>query len=467
MTTNLDGAWDRPVETIDDLVQLFQGAQRPPGQWLVGVEHEKIGVLDDSGLPVPYAGDRGLLALFERLVAQGDWGRIHDGGRDAAAVIALQHLGEGRSETRQITLEPGGQMELSAAPQPDGVAAAAELRAHHDELLSGSRALGLRWLGVGMRPFGSLDDCPTVPKGRYAVMMSYLPLQGARALDMMKRTATVQVNLDFSDEADCAYKLRTALGVSPILTALYACSPWLDGRATGFSSMRAACWLDTDPQRCGLLEFALGTDEPTSVYRAYAEWASDVPMFFVFRQGTFRPMPAGFTFRRLLREGYGGERASLADFELHLSTVFPEVRLKRTLELRGADSGPLSMVEALAPLARGLLYDRTACAAAWSLVAALSWAERQQLRLDVPRQALEARAQRHSLRELAIELVAIARDGLRRLGATPAELALLDPLADVAVTGRPWSARLLDQFGSNLGEDPASLSKVVDALAYF
>ena len=252
-----------------------------------------------------------------------------------------------------------------------------------------ARPLGIRFVRVGARPFGKLDDVDWLPKARYDVMREYFPRHGTSsrlAHHMMKMTATVQANFDYESESDAVDKIRTAYGVSSIVTAMYAGSPFAEGRPTGDKSFRAAIWLETDEARCGLLPFVF---EPSFCFRDYVEWALDVPMFFVVRGGAYRPVGA-MPFRRFIAEGFEGEAATIRDWELHLSTVFPEVRLKRYIELRGADAGPMPMAAALGALWRGLLDDHDARQAAWELVAKPSFAERQALRREVPRAALSA-----------------------------------------------------------------------------
>jgi glutamate--cysteine ligase len=272
---------------------------------------------------------------------------------------------------------------------------------------------------------------------------------------MMKRTATVQANLDFVSEADAVAKMRLGLGVGPLVTALYAASPLVDGKESGFQSYRASCWLDTDPDRCGILPFMF---QPDAGFAAYTEWALDVPMFFVYRHGTYTPA-AGLTFRRFLHEGAMGEHATLADWELHLSTLFPEARLKQYVELRSADAGPLAMIRALPALWRGLFYCADAQAAAWALVADLSVAEREQLRREVPRAGLVTRLRGREIAELCVELVRIAQSGLRALGGT-AGISYLEPMLDAAIARRCPADDILDSFRSVGGNPREFVEKI-------
>jgi glutamate--cysteine ligase len=415
-----------PIHSVDELVARFLDGAKPRSEWLVGAEHEKIGVLLPDGAPVPYHGERGIVRLFGELQKHG-WEAVVEAGE----VIAL-----GRG-SEKMTLEPGGQLEHSGHPLAGMADIAAEIAGHLGELAGPSRELGIAWLGIGFRPFGELDDIEWVPKGRYDVMRAELPRRGSRSHDMMKRTATVQANVDYSDEDDAERKLRAAMSVSSIVTALFAASPLADGRDTGFASYRAYAWLDTDENRSGLLRFAF---EHGHVFRRYVEWALDVPLLFLYRDGGYHEA-GGVTFRRLMAEG----RATLEDWDTHLTTLFPEARLKRYLELRGADAGPLPMVLALPAFWKGLLYDDDALAGATALTAGLSWADRLALRQAVPRQGLAARLPDGRLvHDVARELVAMARTGLGRIA--PADVPYLAPVVEVAETGRTSSDRIREAF---------------------
>jgi glutamate--cysteine ligase len=429
--------------TIDELVGYFRIGAKPRASFRVGVEQEKIGVRSNGAL-VPYAGPDGVEALLGALGGRG-YLAMDEGGH----AIALARGGD------RITVEPGGQVELSGAALTTAAECAAVLRAHVAEVREVGAAFGIRLLGVGVRPWGAVDDVPWLPKRRYDVMRKYFPEQGRSsrlAHHMMKQTATVQANFDYLDEADATAKMRTAFGVTSIVTALFAASPVSEGRPNGYKSRRAAIWLETDEDRAGLLPFAYA---PGFSFRDYAEWALDVPMFFVVRAGVYRPTRA-LTFRRFLAEGFEGETATMHDWEVHLSTLFPEVRLKRYIELRGADAGPLPMATSLAALWRGLLDDPGACAAAWALVADASRDEREALRRAVPREALAARFGRHTTRDLAVELVALARAGLARLPGGAPDAALLAPLEAYAAAGRSPADDLLADFAAVNG-DPARL----------
>ena len=433
----------RPDEIItspDALTDHFREASKPRAQWRVGVEQEKVGVYED-GSPVAYEGPRGIEALLEALQERGFGAEREDGH-----VIALA-----RREER-ITLEPGGQIELSGPALISAEAGRRVLVAHLQEIQALARPLGIRFIAGGFRPFGTLDDVPWLPKRRYTVMRDYLPRRGRLGHEMMKRTATVQANLDFSDEADAVAKMRLAFGITSVVTALFASSPITAGQPNGWKSYRAAVWLDTDEDRCGLLPFVF---EPGFQFSQYTEWALDVPMFFLVRDGAYHPV-GGISFRRFLEEGWQGQRATERDWEVHLSTLFPEVRLKRYIEVRGADSAPLPMAQALAALWRGLLDDPDARAAAWALVQGWPYVERLRLRREVPAAGLAARIDGRPLSELAVELVSIARAGLAHLPEGAADQPLLDPVMAYARAGRCPADDMLDDYAAANG-DPKKL----------
>lgn len=437
--------------SLDELVAYFlEGTGKGPRRYLVGIEHEKLAVRSD-GRAVPYEGADGIGALLEGLATRG-WTRLREGSR----VIALSRGAEG------ITLEPGGQFELAGAPLGTAHECAEALDAHLMELRAVADPLGIRFIGGGFRPFGSIDDVPWFLKQRYEVMRAWMPKHGTRGHEMMKRTATVQVNLDFSGEVEAAEKVRVGLAVSPAVTALFAASPVTEGRANGWKSFRAGVWLDTDESRCGILPFAFAEGFHIA---DYARWALDVPMFFVARDGRYHEVE-NLTFRRFLSQGWNGHRATLDDWALHLSTMFPEVRLKKTIELRGADAGPMPFIRALGALWRGLLDDASARREAWKLVCHHSLSDRNRLRQDVPRLGLEARVGGEKLAEIAVRLLAVADDGLARLPGGEADRRLLEPIRDFADAGRsPADVMLEDLSRVSAGGTPTAdgIAKLVDA----
>ncbi|MBK9071197.1 MAG: glutamate--cysteine ligase [Myxococcales bacterium] len=353
------------------------------------------------------------------------------------ATIALS------SGASQITIEPGGQLELAGPPVAKDAEFAELLASYAKVLRQISAEHGIAWLRAGFRPWGARGDVPWMPKARYAVMRDYMPKVGSRGLDMMLRTATVQVNLDFSDEQDAAEKMRCAFSIAPVLTALYANSSVVEGRAGGFASVRAHIWRDTDRARTGLLPFVFERDD---IFTAYAEWALDVPMYFIYRGG-YRDV-GNMSFRRFMAEGHGGERATQADWALHLSTLFPETRLKKYIEIRSCDCGSLPMIAALAPLARGLLYDAGARKAATALLAPLTLAQRDALLDDVAVQGLATKLPHRSgtLHDVARDLLAIARTGLAALDASA--VGLLWPLEGIVQSGKTQADFQLGVFAT-------------------
>ncbi len=440
-TTGPRGAATAP--SVDDLVAYFQSGARDRSQFRIGIEQEKIAVRSD-GRPVPYDGEAGLAELLARMEA-----REFTATRDDGHIIALGRNGD------RITMEPGGQLELSGGALLTASDCAVALDAHVREVAEVARPLGITFIGTGVRPFGALEDVAWLPKRRYVVMRDYFPRYGREsrlAHQMMKLTATVQANFDYSSEDDAADKMRTAYGITSIVTAMFAASPITFGRVSGFKSYRAAIWLETDADRCGLLPFVF---KPDFRFRDYVDWALDVPMFFVVRQGVYHP--AGkMTFRRFAAEGWQGQRATIADWEVHLSTLFPEVRLKRYVEVRGADAGPMPMARALGAFWRGIIEDTEARRAAYALVADHPFEEREALRREVPRAGLAARFGGRSVRELAVELCAIAAGGLGRLPGGAADRALLEPVRAYAEAGRSPADDMLDDFQA-VGGDPAAL----------
>jgi glutamate--cysteine ligase len=445
----------RPVESTEDLIGYFRDAETPVEDFRIGTEHEKIGVYREDFARVPYEGERGIGALLERIARSGgDWKQIREG----ANLIALEKDGA------SITLEPGGQLELSGAPLHTLRETCREFNAHLDLLKQLGDAFGIEWLALGADPFHATSDIPRMPKIRYDIMRAYLPTRGGHALDMMHATATVQANYDYSSESDMALKLRAALGCSPIGSALFANSPLVEGRESGFATRRVAIWRDTDPDRCGLLPFVFEDDFG---YRRYAEWALDVPMFFLVRDGKYRAL-RGTTFRDFVDRGIEseGERFEplLADWDLHLTTLFPEVRLKRFIEVRGADAAPGPFICALPALWKGVLYDDAATNDAWSLVADWKLDQRVEALGAVAREGLRARTAGTLVNDLARELVIIADEGLRRIaerGETDSdERNFLDPLRERVEEGRSLADLVLAEWRSSGGSAEQLLERV-------
>jgi glutamate--cysteine ligase len=441
---------DRPIASIDELVDAFRGWGKPRDQFRLGTEYEMIGVcVRDPERPQwpAYEGECGIRSILEALAAVG-WEPVREGD----AIIALKKGGA------QVTFEPGGQFEHAIRPLHTAREIELDARAFFDEIAEASRERSLAFLGVGFRPFGRLEDVRWMPKNRYVVMRAYLPTRGSLANEMMGRTATVQVNLDYGDADDAKAKFLCATSVSSLLTAIYANSSIVDGEVADYQSYRAFVWTDMDPDRCGLLPFAF---EDGDVFRNYVEWALDVPMTVLYRRGENLHV-RGRTFRQFLREGYEEHRATPDDWELHLSTLFPEVRLKRILEIRGCDGGSLGMNVALAPLCRGLLYDEIACREATKLTEGLTFDERIELQHAVARRGLRAQLPRsgHPVRELARDLLRIADDSLHRNA--PDERAYLAPIREIVETGRTQADATADLW-KQTGGDPRRL---IEALAH-
>ncbi len=445
---------DRPIESRDDLVAWIAAGEKPADRWKMGTEHEKFPFRRADGSAVPYEGEAGIRAVLEGLAARTGWEPIHDG----EAIIGLaDDVGGGA-----ISLEPGGQFELSGAPVGDAHATAAELDSHLADVKAVADPLGLGFSGLGTSPVWSIAETPVMPKSRYRIMMNYMPKVGSRGLDMMFRTSTVQVNVDYGSEADMAAKMRVGLALQPIATALFAASPLLDGKPTGFLSTRSAIWLDTDGDRTGMLPQAFG---PGFGYADYVEWALDVPMYFVKRGATYHDV-TGTTFRQFmagaLAERIPGVVPEMGDWTNHVGTLFPEVRLKRYIEMRGSDCGPRSHVPAMPALWAGLLYDADALEAATRLVADWTAEERQALRETAPRSALATPFRASTLRETAREVLAIAREGLkRRSRIDPAsgrdETVHLEVLDEIVASGKTYAERLLADFAANGGDATAIL----------
>lgn len=397
-------AKDQPIEGPGDLVAWFRAAEKPRASWRVGTEHEKVGVYADTGDRVPYEGPYGIAALFDRMVAEGGWERVEERGR----TIALESPSQG-----SITLEPGGQFELSGAPLYTTDETCGELHAHLEQVKRLSEDFGIAWLALGMDPFHAVDEIPTMPKPRYEVMRAYLPTRGKLGLDMMHATATVQANFDYASEADMVEKMRLGIAATPVVSALYANSSLSAGRENGYISKRLMIWRDTDPDRCGQIPFVF---DPDFGYERYARWALDVPLFFVVRDKRYEAGD-GTTFRQFMERGFRGLRPTLGDWETHLTTLFPDVRLKRIIEVRGADVAGPGHICALPALWKGLFYDVDARAAAWELLGGMTAAELDAGQLDVAKRGLRAEMGGRKVLDLARELVTFSGDGLRRIAA--------------------------------------------------
>ncbi|WP_373044650.1 glutamate--cysteine ligase [Vulgatibacter sp.] len=452
MSLDLDKDSSPPISSLDDLVAIFRRAERPKSDWKVGMEHEKFGFLGTTPEPVPYEGRRGIRTVLERFERYGFTPWAEEGNPIA-----------GRGAGATLSLEPGGQLELSGRPYTSTHACRDELLHHIAQAKAIGAELGISWLGVGYRPFGTTGTAPWMPKIRYGVMREYLPTRGRLALDMMLMTSTVQANYDFDSEEDMARKMRAGMAVSSIVSAIWANSFLVDGKDSGYASYRYGVWNEVDPDRCGLLSFVF---DPDFGYRRWVEYALDVPMFFVRRAGRYIKANH-LTFRRYMAEGLGEHRATMGDFEDHLTTLFPEVRLKTVIEVRGADVADSEMNAALAAIWKGIFYDADACAAAEALTAGMRFEERLTLQRDVARHGLRASCSKGGVLDLARELYRIAAAGLERQACRNAagddERVVLRAIEQVLESGRSpadvWRAR----WNGDLGGDPA---KLIAAMAY-
>jgi glutamate--cysteine ligase len=446
-----------PLESRDDLVAWFAAGVKPRERFRIGTEYEKFGFSLGRHEPLPYKGPRGIRALLEGMQMLLGWEPIIEAGN----IIGLVDVTGGGA----ISLEPGGQFELSGAPVETVHQTCAELMAHLAQLGEVAAPLGIAFLGLGMAPTWSRAEMAVMPKGRYRIMTAYMPKVGRLGLDMMYRTCTVQTNLDFSSEADMVKKLRVALALQPVATALFANSPFTDGKPNGFLSFRSEIWRDTDPDRSGMLPWAF---EDGMGFERWVDYALDVPMYFVKRGDVYHDV-AGQSFRDLLAgrlASMPGERATISDWANHVSTIFPEVRLKRYLEMRGADVGPTRRLPALSAFWVGLLYDEASLDAAWDLVKGWSADERQRLRDDVPRLGFKASVGDRAVLDLARECLALARAGLTRrarFAGGQDETTYLEPLEEIAARGQTPAEELLDKFFGPWG---GSVDPVFDEYAY-
>lgn len=427
------------IEDRGQLIDYFAGGEKPPERWRIGTEHEKFVYRTADCRAPSYEEQGGIRDLLDGLTEFG-WTGIEEGGN----VIALA----GPDGT--VSLEPAGQLELSGAPLENLHQTCAETGRHLEQVKAVGERLGLGFLGLGMWPDKAREDLPIMPKGRYGIMLNHMPRVGGLGLDMMLRTCTIQVNLDYASEADMVKKFRVGLALQPLATALFANSPFTEKKPNGFLSYRSHIWSDTDPHRTGMLPFVF---EDGFGYERYAEYALDVPMYFVYRDGRYIDA-AGLSFRDFLRGELSvlpGELPTIDDWADHLSTAFPEVRLKTFLEMRGADGGPWGRICALPALWVGLLYDDGALDAAWQLVKDWSMEDREALRNAAPKLALDAPLPGGGkLRDIAGQVLDIAGAGLTaraRLNASgDNESGFLDPLREIVRTGKVPAQLLLDRY---------------------
>jgi glutamate--cysteine ligase len=427
-----------PIADRRQLVEFLASGCKPPDAWRIGTEHEKFVFQLGTHRRAPYDGPWGIRALLEGLTRFG-WQPVLENGNP----IALT------SGQCNITLEPGGQFELSGAPLTTLHQTCDEVHTHLAQVKEVAGELGVGLIGLGFDPQWRREDIAWMPKGRYAIMRRYMPTKGTLGLDMMLRTCTVQVNLDFESEADMVKKFRVGLALQPVATALFANSPFVEGKPTGYLSYRSHVWEDTDPDRCGMLPFVF---EDGMGFERYVDYLLDVPMYFVYRDGRYIDA-AGQSFRDFMNArlpALPGERPTVNDWADHITTAFPEVRLKRYLEMRGTDGGPWNRLCALPALWVGLLYDRATLDAAWDLVADWTMDEREMLRREAPRQALRTPFRGETLRELALKVLVLAGKGLaarrRSDRAGTDETGFLRALFEIADRGTCPADEMLERY---------------------
>jgi glutamate--cysteine ligase len=441
------------IEKNDQLEEYFHAAGKPRERWRVGTEYEKVGIDRSSGKAIPYSGPRGVESILKRLIDRFGWEPEEQDGH----IIALSR------DNAQITLEPGGQIELSGEPCDSIHCTYAEFTQHIRELLEVSEPLDVVFLGLGMQPVSRLDEIEWVPKKRYRIMGPYMPKVGRLGQRMMKQTATVQANIDYRDEKDAMAKFRTGMGLTPIFISMFANSPICDGQLNGYRSYREHIWTDTDKSRSGMLKFAFSPDVS---FAHYVEYALDVPMYFIIRNKNYVDM-TGTTFRQYLAYGWNGERATLEDWHDHLTTLFPETRIKRYIEVRSADSQPPELMPALSAIVKGAFYESDCLDAAWDLVKNWTWDERMEVYLDSHRDALAARIRRYSLLDLSKELLQIALEGLRRQKMFNAlgedETIYLHPLEKLLSLGKCPADLLIEKWQGELDQD---IRKLIAYSAY-
>jgi glutamate--cysteine ligase len=447
MSTHLDSASNNPViEGRDQLIAPMAKGEKPRAAWRIGTEHEKL-VYAKADHHAPSYDEPGGIHDLLMAMQQFGWTPVEEGGK----VIAMT------GADGAISLEPAGQLELSGAPLVNLHQTCNETARHLTQVKQIGDKFGLGYLGLGMWPDKRRDELPVMPKGRYAIMLRHMPRVGSMGLDMMLRTCTIQTNLDYSSEADMAQKFRVSLALQPLATALFANSPFTEGKPNGMLSYRSHIWSDTDPARTGMLPFVF---DQGFGYERYVDYMLDVPMYFVYRDGKYIDA-AGQSFRDFLNgtlPALPGELPKMSDWTDHMSTAFPEVRLKSFLEMRGADGGPWDQICALPAFWVGLLYDQTALDAAWDLVKDWDMAEREALRSAVPKLALDAPLPGGgTLRDIAAEVLAISRAGLNARAqlneAGDNEGGFLGPLDDIVASGKVPAQVLLDKYHGEWGGD--------------
>ena len=445
-----------PVESRDDLVRYLEAGCKPPERWRIGTEHEKFGYDLATHGPLPYDGPCSIRAMLEGLSQRFGWAPVSEAGN----IIGLV------KEGANISLEPGGQLELSGAPLETIHQTCDEVNAHLREVREIADEIGAGFIGLGAAPEWTHDRMPMMPKGRYRLMTDYMGRVGTHGTQMMYRTCTVQVNLDFASEADMVAKLRLALALQPVATALFANSPFFEGKPAGVLSYRSRIWRDLDPDRTGMLPFVF---EDGFGFEAWVDYALDVPMYFVYRDGEYIDA-LGQSFRDFLDgrlPALPGETPLLSDWADHLTTIFPEARIKKFIEMRGADGGPWRRLCALPAFWVGLVYCQDALSAAWDVAKDWTAAEREQLRIDAATHGLKATIRGRSLQAIALDLLDIAEAGLKRRARASEfdrdEAHFLSALREIATTGQTPAEELLARYH---GPWKGDLSRIYDEYCY-
>ncbi|MDR5653457.1 glutamate--cysteine ligase [Ruixingdingia sedimenti] len=444
-----------PIEHFDQLAEYIASGCKPAADWRIGTEHEKFGFLADTLAPLPYDGPRSVRAVLEGLRDRFGWTPVLEQGH----IIGLTRNGA------NVSLEPGGQLELSGAMLDDIHTTRAEIDSHLAEVRAVADPLGVRFMGLGAAPIWRHEDMPVMPKGRYRLMTDYMGRVGTHGTQMMYRTCTVQVNLDYASEADMVKKLRVALALQPVATALFANSPFFEGRPNGHRSWRSRIWRGLDDSRTGMLPFVF---EPGFGFERYVDYVLDVPMYFVYRDGHYIDA-LGQSFRDFLAgrlPALPGEVPTLSDWADHMTTVFPEARVKKYIEMRGADGGAADHMTALSALWVGLVYDTTALDAAWDIAKGWDTATREGLRVAASEQGLAGVVDGIALRDLAARVLEVAETGLKaraRTGAGGDETGYLDVLRERVASGKTAADRLLDHYH---GDWQGDLTRIYDACAY-
>ncbi|MGI3185190.1 glutamate--cysteine ligase [Nioella aestuarii] len=447
-----------PIERHEQLAEYLADGCKPKEDWRIGTEHEKFGYCKDTLKPLPYAGERSILAVLEGLRDGHGWDPLIEGGN----LIGLTKDGA------NISLEPGGQLELSGAPLETIHQTCDEVNDHLRDVKDIADKIGVGFIGLGAAPIWTHDEMPLMPKGRYKLMDGYMQKVGTMGTTMMRRTCTVQVNLDFGSEADMVQKLRVALALQPVATALFANSPFLEGKPNGHKSWRSRVWRALDDARTGMLPFVF---EEGFGFERWVDYVLDVPMYFVYRDGNYINA-LGQSFRDFLKgelPALPGETPTLSDWADHLTTVFPEARIKKFIEMRGADGGPWRRLCALPAFWVGLLYDQTSLDAAWDLVKGWDAEARDELRVAASVDGLQAKVNGISMHELAREAVAISEAGLKARarpgagGMVPDETHFLNALKESIESGQVPADELLDHYNGDWNGD---LSRIYSEFSY-